>query len=111
MQETFVQFLSELTSIGMKDAQLYEQVKITKNAITVLQERYDELSAILLEDLKEKGLSKVETEYGKFTVAERAKWIYSPSIEVLNNNLKDAKKKEEEDGIATKEIINYLLVK
>ena len=111
MQDTFTKLIKELQSMPIRDIGLYEQLKATKGYINVLEERYEELTKIAMDDMKEKGIHKFESDFGKFSIAERAKWKYSENVEQYAETLKSLKKAEEESGVATKEITNYLLVK
>lgn len=51
------------------------------------------------------------TEFGKFTIAKRKNWIYTPAVDKIKEKLDLAKVKEQENGKAQMEITNYLTFK
>lgn len=106
--QIFRGYIETLNSMELKDKDLYTQYAMMKNAYKILADRIDELSEIIVEEMKREGSIKKEFDYGKFSLTKRAKWTYSEEVEKLNTSLKETKKKEEDEGIAVKEETEYL---
>ncbi len=111
VSQAFITLLNELQTFGLKDVNLYIRLAKTKEMIRLLEEQEVELTDLVLGTMELAQEKKKEFEFGKFTVAERAKWKYSPAVDQLAKKLKETKKYEEENGNAVKEITSYLLVK
>lgn len=107
--EKFKEFIDYLNSLTLKDKDLYAQYYMMKSASKILDERTDELQSMILEEMNALGVEKQKFEYGSFTVTERKSWKYSDDVKEKELTFKEAKKKEEEDGIATCEIKKGLL--
>ena len=105
----FKEFLDYLISLKLRDADLYEQYAMMKNATKVLDERIEELSEMIIGEMETIGVVKQVFDYGTFTQSERKTWKYSEQVELLNAKLKETKKKEEENETATFEIKKSLL--
>jgi hypothetical protein len=69
----------------------------------------DGIKIKILSAMQEQGLAKVEAEVGKFTVARRTNWKYSAKVAALADKVKVAQIKEQQQGIATQEVTEYLL--
>lgn len=50
-------------------------------------------------------------EFGKFTIAKRKNWVYTPAVDKIKEKLDLAKVKEQENGKAHMEVTNYLTYK
>lgn len=111
IHEKFHEFVSYLNSLKLRDRDLYEQYAMMKNASSILDERTSELQSMILEEMKELGVEKQQFPYGGFTVTSRKTFTYTPAVKEKEQEVKDLKKKEEEDGVATFEIKNGLLFK
>jgi hypothetical protein len=55
--------------------------------------------------------SKVETDFGTFSLVQKRKYTYSTETQVLEDKLKEVKETEEQTGKATYSINPYLLFK
>ena len=84
---------------------MYKEYADIKFQMKVLEEREAQLKAAILEDFKNRKVTKEESEYGKFTMSEgRKKWIYSSKLQNMEMELKTKKKDEEESGKAKVEL-------
>lgn len=106
--QIFRNYIDTLNGMELKDKDLYTQYAMMKNAYKILSDRIDELSEIIVEEMRREGSIKKEFDYGKFSLSKRTKWTYSEEVEKLNISLKETKKKEEDEGIATREETEYL---
>ena len=68
----------------------------------------DQLKEEIIEELHKDKLEKVESEYGKFTISARRSYTYTESVKKLEEKVKLAKIKEEEKGLATPKVTEYL---
>lgn len=109
IHKKFHEFIEYLNSLKLRDADLYEQYAMMKNAIKVLDERVEELSEMIIGEMETTGVTKQTFPYGTFTQSERKTWKYTEQVELLNAKLKETKKKEEENETATFEIKKSLL--
>lgn len=77
-----------------------------------LEQEKQELRAVILDDLRQNNLDKIESEvFGSFTVAHKTSWKYSPAIVKLEEKVKIAKDKEQKKGVAKPVVTDYLLYK
>jgi len=65
-----------------------------------LEAEEDELKAEIVKDMQKNKLKKLESEFGVFTVATRTTYKYTGKIKELEEKVKLAKLKEEEQGKA-----------
>lgn len=107
----FVEFIDYLNSLDLKDADLYEQYSMMKNATKVLDERIDELQGMIFDEMKRLKVEKQVFEFGQFIITQRKTFSYTENVEKLNNSLKELKKKEEQEGIAKLEIKENVMFK
>lgn len=105
----FKDFIDYLSSLTLKDRDLYEQYAMMKNASKVLDERTTELQEMILEEMNRIGVEKQKFEYGSFSITERKTWKYTDDVKQKETEFKEAKKSEEESGTATCEIKKGLL--
>jgi hypothetical protein len=77
--------------------------------IRELTAQRDALKVEILSSMDKEGVEKLETTYGKFTHAERATWRYSEKVQKLAEKLKLSQVKEQQQGVAVKEVSEYLL--
>lgn len=95
----------------MNQQLLSEYVDIERRAKALEMEKQT-LRGLILQDLKEHGMEKVESEvFGTFTVCKKTSWKYSDAITKKEEALKIAKFKEQEKEIAEPIISEYLLFK
>lgn len=83
--------------------------------ITQEMKKLEEEQAILKDHIigymNEKDTALVETDFGKFKINERINWKYGETVDAKNEELKEAKKKEEEDGVAQSSTLRFLTFK
>lgn len=87
---------------------LYAQYSALEKQIETLELAKKELRATIEEQLPEEG---VKNEFVTAFWTLKKKWTYSPMIDALTDNLKVAKKTEEETGMATAEEVKQLTIK
>lgn len=73
----------------------YEEKKI---AIKELETDIEDMKESILQFMPED--SEVETADGKFKVARKRSWTYSPTLTEMEVSLKEQKKDEERNGVA-----------
>ena len=71
------------------------------NQIKELEAKKDSLNAEIVAAMNESGVTNNKTENGEFLLAWRKSWEYTPDTQLLEDQLKDAKKREEANGKAT----------
>jgi len=91
--------------------ELLKQYAALETEFRILEEKKAVLRMSILEDLKKNQRDKVESEYGKFTVAHKITWTYTPAVTQLDERLKIARFKEQEKGLAKATQSDYLLFK
>ena len=62
-----------------------------------------------MDEMAAKKIDKLESDYGKFTIAEKTSWTYTKEIEDMAEELKVAKIKEEQSGKAKPSAKEYLV--
>lgn len=75
----------------------------------LLEEKKAEAREKILVELKKNELEKVETDFGRFTVAHKTTWKYTDAVAKIADKLKIAKAKEEQKGLAKPVVSEYLL--
>lgn len=88
---------------------LFQEYADLEFEFKLLEDKKSELRNKILDELKKNGIEKTETSVGVFTVASKKVYKYSEAVTKLADRLKIAKHKEEEKGIATPSISEYLL--
>lgn len=78
------------------------------NRIKGMELMRDQLKEEIIEGLHKQKLQKVESEYGKFTISARRSYAYTEAVKKLEEKVKLAKIKEEEKGLATEKVTEYL---
>lgn len=89
---------------------LFQKYANLKQQINALIEQEGELKEAIINNLQLNKLAKVDSEFGKFTIASRKSYVYSEKVEEMSEKLKIAKHKEEESGKATIKSINPYMV-
>lgn len=87
----------------------FRQYSAVMSQIKLLEEERDTLKREIVDTLEKDGTEKVETEWGKFTVAHRTSYQYSDKVDKIVERLKIAKIREEEKGIAKATETKYLV--
>ncbi len=82
-----------------------------KQQIRSLEDEESLLKDIIIKEMGEEKVKTYPTVFGKFTVAEKLNWIYSPKVKSLEEKLKIAKIDEQESGRAQVKIKKYLTFK
>lgn len=91
------------------NTKLFEQYEVTEAKYKVLEAERKELKEQIMLELKKAKVEKVESEFGKFTIASRPVYTYSDKIIALLEKVKIAKVKEEQKGIAVNTPTEYIL--
>lgn len=91
---------------------LFRKFAEVKIQMAELAAQESSLKEAIMAEFKANSLDKVESDYGKFTIAKRTSYSYSDKVTALEEKVKIAKHKEEEKGIATiKNETSYLVFK
>lgn len=91
--------------------EIYKQYAELMQASKAIDTQLDEIKAQIVEDMKSRQAKSEKHEYGTFTLASRKKISYSENIKTLEESVKIAKIEEEEKGIATIEMTEFLTFK
>lgn len=88
---------------------LYKKYVALNKKLSELEDERAALRAAIIDGLKKDKTQKVETKYGKFTIAYRTSWIYSEAVKKLKEKVKIAEVKEQQSGIAEEQKTEYLV--
>jgi len=88
---------------------LLKQYAATEIKYKALEAERNELKSQIMEEMKSEKLAKVESKFGKFTIASRPVYTYSDKVAALIDKVKVAKVKEEQKGIAISTPTEYVL--
>jgi hypothetical protein len=88
--------------------QIYKDYAILKAQIKDLENKEAEMNVLILEDMAEGELKKIETPIGKFSVTPLKRWTYPGYVTKANEKYKTLKAKAESTGEATCEINSSL---
>lgn len=87
----------------------YAEIKLQ---LAELAKQEEAVKSAILAEFKTNALDKVETDFGKFTLARRESYSYSDKVTTMEEKVKLLKHKEQEKGIATvKNTTEYLVFK
>ena len=75
----------------------------------VIEAEMNALKIEILSDMEDEGITKAETNYGRFTHGSRITWKYSDKVTSLQEKLKIAQVKEQHSGTAKKKTTEYLM--
>jgi len=67
-----------------------------------------EMKSLIVEDMQKNSLDKIESEFGMFTVCVKTSYKYTDKVKELEEKVKLAKIKEEEQGKAKASETSYL---
>lgn len=81
--------------------QLYDEYAILEAEIKERELKKEQLRPLILKQLVDNGLEKVETSLGKFSKIATKKWTYPEAVVELGEEFKAAKAKAESTGEAT----------
>lgn len=87
---------------------LYRDLALLQAQRKELEAKEAQVKLAIIEDMEKKGELQVVTEYGKATISHRKTYTYTEAVEKLNEKLKLAKVKEEQNGKATAKETTYL---
>jgi len=93
------------------DIQIFKDYAEVKRQISALEEQAKLLQGAVMQELEKSGKTKEETEFGRFSIASRKNYKYSPKVEELEEKVELAKIKEREKGIAKVTETHYLMYK
>ncbi len=88
--------------------QKLERLASLKRQIKSLTQETEILAEEVLNEIKSEGGTKVETDFGTFSIVERRTWTYPPVIQAMAKDLEENKKKAQQVGTAEAEV-NYSL--
>lgn len=86
---------------------IYEQYKTIRNQMSILEIQESELKKKIIEDMVAQGKIKE----GPITLASRKNYKYSPAVKEFEDQIKIMKVEEQEKGIATVEVTQYITYK
>lgn len=89
----------------------FEEYAEIKKQIKLLEDKESFLKKAILSELEKNKVDKVDTSYGKFTIAKRKNWIYSDKVAELKEKVKLTEIEEQENGVAKVETTSYLMFK
>lgn len=105
------EFLDYLNDKQLRGKDLFEQYSEMKNAKKVIEDRIEEINALIMEEMNESGETKRIFDFGGFTIVPKLTWKYSEKVKEEEARVKALKKQEEESGVAVSEEKKYLLFK
>lgn len=79
---------------------VFKRYREVKDQIAKLEDQKEELELAVMEEMDQDGAKEKNTPFGSFFVMGRTTYTYSSKIIELQENLKKAKKIEENDGSA-----------
>ncbi len=88
--------------------QLKEYAKLQAQ-IKELEGKRDQVKVEIIEGFHKEGIDKVESDFGRFTIANRTSYTYSEKVKTLETKVKLQKIKEEETGVAEPRVTEYLV--
>lgn len=97
-----------ITNLHAEYASNHAEIAALKAKIAEFELKQDQLKPFIIEQMNESGVSKMETDIGKFTVSKRKTWTYPEAIVELGDELKNQKAKAESTGEATYEEVEGL---
>ena len=92
----------------MQNTLLKEYVKLEEK-FKALETEKKELRTKIVEDMTKAKMEKIETDFGSFTICQKASWKYTEAVEKIEDRLKIARIKEQEKGLAKRSVTEYLL--
>ncbi len=82
-----------------------------KSEIKILEKKAEELNPAVLEIMEEHKAEEITLYIGKLSLGSRRTWKYSAEITEMDQGLKNAKKEEEQLGVATYTEKKYVVFK
>jgi hypothetical protein len=76
--------------------------------IKELEGKRDTIKVDIITELESTNTAELPTDYGTFSMIPKKTWTYSAKVAELAEKLKLTQTKEQQKGIATCEIANYL---
>jgi len=80
---------------------LYEEYALLEAEISVLEMKKEQLKPVILQQMIDGGVDKIETIVGKFSVSTRKTWTYPVEVNEIGEEFKAAKAKAESTNEAT----------
>lgn len=93
------------------DETKFEKYAILQTRIKEMSKEADELKKDLIEGIKETGQKTIKKDYGKFTLAVKKNWKYSPAVDAKKEEIKILQVEEQERGVAELKETEYLTFK
>lgn len=88
-----------------------ERYSKLKDKIKNLQDEANSLKSRIEDEMEERELDEIETDFGKFYMIEKSYYSYSDEVNKKKQEYKELQKEEKESGKAKKEIKKYLTYK
>lgn len=89
--------------------ELYKEYALLESEYKRLESKREDLRVRILADMLQSDASKVDTDFGSFTVAKRIRFEYSDAVKKLEEKVKITKGREEKKGVAVRKESKYLL--
>jgi len=84
----------------MTDLKKYERYAELKGIVAEAEKELKEINAVIVKELSEFDIDEFPTEFGKFTISKRKKWVYPEEVLLLETRFKEAKIESEQIGTA-----------
>jgi len=94
-----------------KEASVYERYIEVDDKMKALAQEKESLKARIVSEFKTNGKTTEKTARGIVEMGSRANWVFSPSVEAKEKEVKALKEKEKLEGVAKNEPIDYLTIK
>ena len=88
---------------------LLKEYALNEEKLKSLEAKKEELREQIVNEMKVKKVDKVESDLGLFTIGRRLSWKFTEAVKKIEEKLKIAKAKEQEKGIATSSVTEYLV--
>ena len=88
---------------------LYKEYQKLETQYKILVDLRETMREKIVLEMTKEGTDKAETDYGRFTVGTRSSWEYTDAVKKLEERVKIAKIKEQQKGVATQSMTNYLV--
>ncbi len=92
--------VSRMDDATLDARQALQRYQELKNTIRTAEQEMAKLEPLIIEHLQEQG-GKLKTDTASFSVSKRSRWEYSEQVTSLSDALKERKKLERDEGIAT----------
>ncbi len=91
------------------DKKLFKAYVKLNDQIKALDEQKEEMRATIISTLAKEGIEKAETDFGTFTRAKKTSHAYTDAVKTLEEKVKMAKTKEQQQGKTIITVSEYLV--